>query len=224
MIVENSETIDPQILENKKTIYIQHYIYSHLCGVTTLESIPSFDQIQELRKVLRDISIAHWYGDDLFSWQWWLLFAASILPWVFWYKYFLPRKEPSLVYTYGLILGVMATFWDVIGVDLLLWAYPTKLVPMVPPLFPADLSVIPVSFMLIYSAFRDWKRYALATLLCSAFFAYIVEPLFISSDMFVINKPWTHSYSFVGLFLLTLFCKWFTQKIYAKFISNLGSA
>lgn len=199
--------------KNKTTICIQNYCYSRLTELTNLDSFPSFDQVQELRKALRDIGIAHWYGDDLFSWQWWILLVASILPWILWFKYFVPRKEPILVFTYGLIMGVMATFWDVIGADQLLWAYPTKLIPMVPPLFPADLAVIPVSFMLVYSTFGSWKGYAFASLVCSAFFAFILEPLFIWGDMFSMNKPWTHAHSFIGFFLLACICKWLTEKI-----------
>lgn len=47
-------------------------------------------------------------------------------------------------------MGIISSILDVIGIDILLRGYPIKLFFMIPPLFPADLTVIPVAFSLAY--------------------------------------------------------------------------
>jgi len=49
-----------------------------------------------------------------------------------------------------MFIGIVSSILDVIGADILLWGYPVKLFFMVPPLFPADLTIIPVVFSLAY--------------------------------------------------------------------------
>ncbi|MFC6233156.1 hypothetical protein ACFQI7_35975 [Paenibacillus allorhizosphaerae] len=94
-----------------------------------LEAVVSFDQVQEARKLLRDLGTSHWITDDLFTWQWWLLLVASIVPWVILLKFFIDRERILEILTYGFVIQTIAVTLDVIGADLLLWAYPDKLLP-----------------------------------------------------------------------------------------------
>ncbi|GAB1804301.1 hypothetical protein ACTOTI_18435 [Priestia megaterium] len=57
-----------------------------------------------------------------------------------------------------MFIGIVSSILDVIGADILLWGYPIKLFFMVPPLFPADLTIIPVVFSLAYHYGKTWRR------------------------------------------------------------------
>lgn len=177
-----------------------------------MDSTVLFDQIEEARRVLRDLSILHWLEDDLFSWQWWLLLISSISPWYLWVKYFMDRERKHEVLMFGLLIGSFATTFDVIGVDFLLWAYPDKLFPTFPPLLPADLTVIPVAFMIAYQYLNTWKSYLSANIILAALFSYVIEPVFIQLDMFKLIN-WTHTFSFLGFILLGIMNRWIVLRI-----------
>ncbi|MBT2690172.1 hypothetical protein J7I93_18545 [Bacillus sp. ISL-47] len=167
-----------------------------------MSHFPSYEEVQKVRETLRDVSFEHWVQDDLWSFNWWLLVAATVLPFVIWWR--LVDKERFFeLLAFGLICGMIACFLDVMGVDLLLWGYPDKLFHFIPPLMPADFVVIPVSGMLIYQYFSTWKSFGIASAILSAIFAYIIELLFSLLHMFELIH-WKHTYSFIGFILMFL--------------------
>ncbi|GHH99489.1 CBO0543 family protein [Neobacillus kokaensis] len=161
---------------------------------------PTYEDVKKARETLRDISTEHWFHGDLLTWQWWLLLAATILPWIIWVK-FRDKKRTYELLSYGLTWAVMASLLDIIGGEMLLWGYPHKLFPMVPPLFPADITVIPVAFMFIYQYTNKYKTYLFSSILLSAFFSFIVEALFIKWGMFELTN-WKHTFSFIGFSII----------------------
>jgi hypothetical protein len=162
---------------------------------------PSYEDVKKARESLKDVAFKHWIQDDLFTWKWWLLLAATIIPWIFW-LIFHDKKRTFEILSYGLIWSVMASLFDVIGEELILWGYPDKLLPMVHPLFPADITVIPVVFMFIYQLSKRFYSYFILSVLGSALFAYVFEPLFIKGEMFILHS-WTHTKSFFGFVFLS---------------------
>ena len=175
---------------------------------------PTFEDIKKARENLRDISIQHWIQDDLFTWKWWLMLVAAIIPWLIWIK-FHDKKRTFEIMCYGLIWAMIACITDVLGADMILWGYPDKLLPTVPPLLPADITVIPISFMFIYQYAKTFKTYLLLSLILSAIFAYIIEFLFIKMGMFILHK-WTHTYSFIGFFILSIVVYTLIKKLTPK--------
>lgn len=162
---------------------------------------PSFEDVKKVRENLKEVSTSHWFQDDLFSWKWWFLLLAAIVPWFIWLK-FRDKDRTFEIFSYGLTWGVFSCLFDVIGGEMILWGYPDKLLPMVPPLFPADITVIPISYMFVYQYTNTFKSYFVFSLLVSALFAYLVEPIFIKVGMFVLHN-WKHTYSFIGFFILS---------------------
>ncbi|WP_373685899.1 CBO0543 family protein [Priestia megaterium] len=71
------------------------------------------------------------------------------------------KKDRLHVFAFAMFIGIVSSILDVIGADILLWGYPIKLFFMVPPLFPADLTIIPVVFSLAshYHYGKMWRRY-----------------------------------------------------------------
>jgi hypothetical protein len=106
--------------------------------------IPAFDEIQKVRETLMEMSYKHWYYEDFLSLNWWFLLLSSLLPYFIWWKV-VNKRRIFEIFTYGLLCGMTACVLDVMGVDMLLWAYPDKLFSLVPPLLPADLVIIPVT-------------------------------------------------------------------------------
>lgn len=163
---------------------------------------PSFNDVVKARENLKETAIQHWIHDDLFSWQWWFLLSASILPWVVWII-FRDKQNSYEIFSYGLLWASISTSLDVIGGELILWGYPDKLLPMVPPMFPADITVIPISFMFIYQFTNNFKKYLLWSIVISAVFAFVLEALFIKTEMFILHN-WKHTYSFWGFIIISI--------------------
>ncbi|XQY91192.1 CBO0543 family protein [Metabacillus sp. HB246100] len=173
---------------------------------------PSYEDIYRLHDDVNDKGFYHWYYDDLFALTWWVLFFATIVPYFIWWR-IVDRKRLMEMTSFGLFSATLASFLDVIGVTIGLWGYPDKLIPVLPPLLPADLVIIPVSSMLIYQYTTKWSSYILFYLLFSLLLAFIVEPIFSYYDMYIAHKWWTHTYSFFGLVLYGC-----SLRVFIKFI------
>ncbi|MBM7605487.1 hypothetical protein JOC75_003510 [Metabacillus crassostreae] len=162
--------------------------------------IPSFNELQRLSDKLNQKSYVHWLEDDLFAVTWWVLLLATVIPYFIWWR--LVDKNRLLEITvFGLFSAISASFLDLIGTTLGLWGYPDKLIPVLPPLFPADLVVIPICSMLIYQYSKSWFSYIWRYVILSFILSYIIEVSFEQFDMYTKLKWWTHTYSFLGLCL-----------------------
>lgn len=173
--------------------------------------VPTFQDVIKAREFHRDLAYQHWLADDLLTWKWWFLLAFSILPWIFWLL-LRDKKRTYEILSYGLLWAALATLFDIVGANLILWAYPDKLVPMAPPLIPADLAVIPVSYMFVYQFTNNWKSYLLFSLFISATFSFVIEFIFMKWDMFAMYK-WNHTFSFIGFTLLSCINYWIIKKL-----------
>jgi hypothetical protein len=60
---------------------------------------PSFDKLEEVRKGYLDLYREYWLNEVLFSFDWWLLLAISIIPWIVWWKVVdIHKLTPILLY------------------------------------------------------------------------------------------------------------------------------
>ncbi|MFB9330246.1 CBO0543 family protein [Paenibacillus aurantiacus] len=170
--------------------------------------MPSTNEaVNQIRNEYKRVTFEHWYRDDFLSLPWWFLLAATILPWVIWWRWLrVPTRTPELLLCV-FAWTIIAMFCDVWGAYLLLWGYPDKLMPTVPPFLPADMSVIPLSFTCAYQFTASWRTYLLAVLALSACFSYIIEPLFIHFGMFEIHD-WRHTYSLLGFILAAILMRY----------------
>ncbi|NER40425.1 hypothetical protein G3M54_03430 [Bacillus megaterium NBRC 15308 = ATCC 14581] len=87
---------------------------------------PSYNDVQQIRYELKTAGYEHWLHNNLFTWQWWILLVATILPWIIW-GYLIKKKDRLHVFAFTMFIGVVSSILDVIGADILLWGYPTKL-------------------------------------------------------------------------------------------------
>ncbi|WP_419887757.1 CBO0543 family protein [Neobacillus niacini] len=173
--------------------------------------IPTYTEIAALRNRLFDKNLKHWIHDDLFTPGWWFLLLSCILPWYIWWK-LVDKNRIFEILSYGLIWAVLSIASDLVGVELGLWGYPDKLIPIIPPMVPADLTVIPVSYMLVYQYFPLWQSFVKASIVLSALFSYIIEPIFELFDLLILDK-WKHTYSFIGFIFGAILFKFVMEKI-----------
>lgn len=151
------------------------------------------DKMAELRKV-------HFLQDVLWSYQWWILVAATIVLWALW-VILLDRTRLRNILIVGLLAMGFALVLDDIGLSMALWNYPYKIVFFSTRLSPVDMVILPVTFMLIYQYFRGWVTYILFCILFSAFASFIAEPLFVKLNMYDLLQ-WKFMYSapiYVGI-------------------------
>lgn len=180
----------------------------------TVSEEPLWKKLIEVRTQLRDINLEHWLHNNVFTLTWWLSLIIVILVFFLWWK--LADKTRLLEITaYGLMVAITAIILDITGTGLILWGYPNMLLPFVPPLFAADLSILPVAYMLIYQYFSDWKPFAVAALVLALFLSFIVEPIAVWLEAYEMNN-WKHIYSFPIYIVLALSLKWVMNKILAK--------
>ena len=175
----------------------------------------SFIEINEEKSRLNHISIEHWLEHDLFSLNWWILFSATIIPYFVWWI-LVDKYRLFEIFSYGLLCACTSMLLDVIGTEMLLWAYPDKLLPWIPPLIPADFVIIPITSMLVYQYCRSWKSFMLANLGWATLFSYIIEPLFVMRGMFYLGHHWRHTYSLIGFFILGMLLKGLFELIKRK--------
>ncbi|MBP2643517.1 MAG: hypothetical protein H6Q67_1404 [Firmicutes bacterium] len=59
-------------------------------------------------------------------------------------------------------MALLTGLLDAIGVEMDAWEYKYDLVPLLDVFIAYDISVLPVSYMLIYQHFRTWRSFAIA--------------------------------------------------------------
>ncbi|MCI3919669.1 hypothetical protein MO973_05410 [Paenibacillus sp. TRM 82003] len=172
--------------------------------------IDQYQKISDLMERLGDLKLQYWLEHDLFKPHWWFLLAASIIPWIiWWYK---GKRQPELI-THLLLWMIVSSLLDELGVSLHLWEYPKSLIALMPPLLPADLSVIPISFTFIYQYFPRGKSYFIGVVVLSAIFSFVIEPVFEMLHLFNMNLIWGHFYSFAAFIPTAYLVRWLTEKI-----------
>ncbi|MCP8615390.1 CBO0543 family protein [Salirhabdus salicampi] len=164
-----------------------------------IKDSPSHEHIEKIKEILLQLEYNDWLQNVLFTWQWWFLLTATIMPWIIWWK-LVDKARLLEIVTYGLWWILVAVTLDDIGVTLQLWDYPKQLMFLIHPLGPSDLTVIPVTYMLLYQYTSRWTSFVIGSFVVAFVFAFVFEPLFIKFEMLKFHDTvikWKHWYSFV---------------------------
>jgi len=92
-------------------------------------------KIVQIQSVFTEMRMQQWLQDSLFTWQWWLLVALFITPWILWW-FVVDKKRFSAIVLLGTFVLATSSWMDDLGTDLILWYYPYKLLPVYPQLVP----------------------------------------------------------------------------------------
>lgn len=150
-----------------------------------------------------------WLSHIIFTWQWWLGVAMTVMPWVVW---FLVRKKDStgrLLYA-GLLTIVVSSYLDVLGISLGLWTYYYHVIPFIPTFIPWDFSLLPVATMLFIQYKPKLSPYIKAVTF-SAFSSFIFQPFNVWLGLYD-PKEWKHYYSFPILVIIYLMAHFLSRR------------
>lgn len=168
--------------------------------------VPSHEEINKIQEQLTNANYQRWIQEDFLTWKWWLLIALSIIPWFIWTK-IVDKQRIHEILLYGFFISIIGTVLDIIGTELVWWSYPIKWFYMIPPLLPADLTLVPVTMMIVYQYSPKWKTFFIANLIVGAFLAYIAEPIFAWLEFYKLHS-WKLTYSFIVYVAGTLLVRW----------------
>jgi membrane-bound metal-dependent hydrolase YbcI (DUF457 family) len=166
----------------------------------------SFHQLLEIEKAYHQAVQSYWNHHNFLTARWWFLVALSIFPALIWWK-LLNKRHVTEITAFGLFYGVSAIILDSMGSNMMVWAYPYSLTPYLnPQLYPYDVGVVIIPFMLIYQRWReDFKKFFLFAGLLSAFLAFAAEPFMEWLNIYE-EIIWKNIYSFPIYWLLSLIC------------------
>jgi hypothetical protein len=171
-----------------------------------------YEKIENIRQQLRELSFDYWTSQVVFSVQWWIIIASLILPWVLWLKLADKKKMNELILV-GLQIALISYILNQIGTSLGLWTYPYTLLPLEREVWdPADFTILPVLFMLLYQWFPRWKSYLRIHVLFAFLAAYVGGFIYEWLGIYKILN-WKHAYSVLIYFLIAIFVKFVVQTI-----------
>ncbi|RKL66625.1 hypothetical protein CR203_15180 [Salipaludibacillus neizhouensis] len=81
------------------------------------ENYPSHEQIQSFNERLFEMRLEKWLNHDLFSFQWFLLLAVLIIPWIIWWR-FVDTNRIAPILLYGTLMSLLVLMMDDIGLEL----------------------------------------------------------------------------------------------------------
>jgi hypothetical protein len=171
----------------------------------------SITEIYQAQKHLLDVTYSHWIDTVLFSFNWWFLMFLGLIPWFLWWK-LVNKKRLLEILSLGLLVMITAFFLDSIGISFLFWTYKYKVVQMLPPLNPIDLTAMPILYMLVYQWFPKWKSFVVVHIVVAFLGACLVEPLFVHMKIYSLHT-WKSVYSIPIYFAIGVSTKWLIQKI-----------
>lgn len=167
------------------------------------------ERMMDLQEELLSLRISDW-NDKVFSWQWAFLALMLILPWIIWWK-IVDRRRIAEIFSLGLLVSLISSLLNGNGLNLLLWSYPYKLLPFSPRAYSFSLSVIPVTFMLLYQYLPKLRSFVVGTALIAGTTAFIVQPLLSLAGIYKLMK-WNYFYSFLVLLSMGI-GSWFVHHL-----------
>lgn len=170
-------------------------------------------KIVQVQSIFTDMRLEQWLQDIVFTWQWWLLVALLIAPWIVW-RTLIDKKRLTTIILLGMFVLATVSWMDDLGTDLILWYYPYKLVPIYPQLIPINYAVLPVTYMLVYQYFSQWRSYITAITIMAALFSFVAEPALVYLGIYKVLK-WQFYYSFPIYLLIGISHRWLVEKILA---------
>jgi hypothetical protein len=140
-----------------------------------------------------DHRMVAWKHEVLFTWQWWLGIAFTIIPWVVWFILRNRNSTGRLLFA-GSFVALISLTLDNIGVQLSLWNYTRPVTPAIPSYVPFDFSLMPISIMFLIQILNKRNPWIVG-LIYGLVVSFIGEPFFKFIDVY---NPvhWGKSYSF----------------------------
>lgn len=148
---------------------------------------------------------------NMSTWQFWMNSLFLIVPLVvIWFV--IDRRKAFLIGFYGLNIHVWFTYADLIGTRSGFWEYPYRIMPFTSMNMALDVSLVPVSYMLLYQWIlhhnRNYYWYAAGL---SAFLAFLFKPFMVVLSLFQMYNGVTFFTLFLLNLTIMLVSKWITD-------------
>lgn len=174
-------------------------------------SEPEIPDSVYIQKNLTQLHIDEWLKDDVFQFRWWMLLGMILLSLLVWYILLDKTKLKGVcLFTVISVISILTIFEC--GDELILWDYPTDVIPIFPPLSSINLFIVPLVFSIIYQRFISAKGFLWATLAAAAIICFIIEPL-LSWGGFYELINWQYYFSFPVYVALALIIRFITVKV-----------
>jgi len=150
-----------------------------------------------------------WVANTFLTWRWWLALLLTIGPWIAWY--FLRKKDSTdrLLYA-GLVVALISSWMDVIGILFGLWSYHADVVPFSPSFIPWDITLLPVSITLLIQ-YKPHVSPILKSVIYSGITSFVMEPA-LKWLGFYWPKHWEYYYSFPIYILIYLIAHYISSR------------
>lgn len=155
-----------------------------------------------------------WYAHSFLSYQWWIMILLTIIPWFIWWK-ISDKKRLMEILVFGLLIMFTTVLLAPLAHNLNMWHFiQLPHWSLSTPLYPYEITILPVNYMFIYQFSKNWTSFVIGTLLFSCFFIFIIIPIFIKLDFILFISYRSHFIALTLLIIIALFARWF---IYSHF-------
>lgn len=163
------------------------------------------DKIIGFRKQIYQTNKDLYMHHILFTFKWWIVLFVIILLVLIWWK-LVDKKRFHEIALAGFISALITLTSDNIGVEKVLWAHPIQLLGLIRNIHELDLVVVPISYMLLFQYFVEWKKYIIAVITYALLAAYIIIPFSVWFGTYRIIS-WKYTYSFVVFIIMGIMIK-----------------
>lgn len=179
------------------------------------------ETIKDKQLDFTDSLVTYWREYSSFdTWQFWVCVAALVVPLIVLY-FKIDRSKALLLGFYGYSVHIFFTYEDIFGANKTYWFYPYKILPVLSANLSLDVSLIPVTYMLVYQwIIRKNKNYYLYMLALSAFFALVFKPFCEALGLFQLDRGSLFFHIFLAKFLVAVIAKKITD-LFVYFEKNV---
>jgi len=176
----------------------------------TMPEASGVPQSVELQRQLTADHIEIWLAEDFLKLRWWALIVLYIVCAVVWWK-LLDKRRLKEILVFTALAYIAALAINEYGQELILWAYPTDILPVFPPFSSANLLLLPAIYSLIYQRFSSSRSYFAAELAATVLFCFVLEPLLAWGGLFELLN-WKYWLSAPVYVIMALLVRMFTVK------------
>ena len=158
----------------------------------------------------------YWYTHSFLSYQWWTMILITIIPWFIWWK-FVDKKRLMEILLFGLLMMFTTVLVAPLEQNLNLLQFIQRIHwSLTTPLYPYEITILPVSFMFIYQYSKNWTSYVIGTLFLSCFLVFILIPVLIKLDYLFFVSYLSFVICFTLLIIFSLLSRWILSTHFFK--------
>ena len=157
--------------------------------------------IYEKRQELWHLLQINWKSDFI-TVKYWAMISVIVVFYMVWYK-FTDKKRLVDLLLFGSLFTVMRMIMDLAGVTAGYWMYKIRVLPLSPSLFLQDLTIVPLTYMLVQQYSPNWRKYFIWNAVGSGFISAVIMPL-LSAFGYLQLMRWNYLYSFIVLYILAV--------------------